>query len=211
VSLFAFCTLFALAMNFTRHRTAMAPDTLIAVFLSISLAAGACLLPALANKADAHLVEAILFGSILTVGDADLAVLLVIAGVVVALGARNFNRIALASFNPALAHVRGVRTVLLDYGFVLLVTIVTVAAVKIIGAILVEALLIVPAAAARNLSRSLRGWMGWSVGLCTVSCAIGILAPLALDLRVPSGAAIILVAAVFFGLSAAVRALRKDA
>lgn len=211
VSLFAFCTLFALAMNFTRNRTRMPPDTLIAVFISISLAAGACLLPALASKADAHLVEAILFGSILTVGDTDIAVLLAIALLCAAVGVKYFNRMVLASFNPALAQARGVRVVLLDYVFVLLVTLVTVAAVKIIGAILVEALLIIPAAAARNLSRSLRGFVGWSVGLCTLSCGVGILAPMALELRVPSGAAIILVAALAFGISAAVHALRKDA
>lgn len=211
VSLFAFCTLFALVMNFTKNRTRMAPDTLIAVFMSISLAAGACLLPALAYKADAHLVEAILFGSILTVGDADIVVLLVIALVCTGVGAKFFNRMVLASFNPVLAQVRGVRVVLMDYIFVLLVTFVTVAAVKIVGAILIEALLIIPAAAARNLSRGLGGFFGWSVGLCTVSCVVGILAPMALDLRVPSGAAIILVAAIAFGVSALVRAMRKDA
>lgn len=210
VSLFAFCTLFALAMNLTRHRTQMAPDTVIAVFISISLAAGACLLPALANQADAHLIEAILFGSILTVGDAEIGLLLGLGLVSAAVGALFFNRMVLASFNPALAQARGVRVVALDYLFVLLVTLVTVAAVKIVGAILVEALLIVPAAAARNLSRSLRGFFGWSVALCTLSCVAGIVAPLALDVRVPSGAAIILVAAVGFVLSVLWRGLRRE-
>ena len=211
VSLFAFCSLFALVMNFTRHRSQMSPDTVIAVFISLSLAAGACLLPALANKADTHLIESILFGSILTVGDTDIAVLLVIGLGCAGLGVKYFNRMVLASFNPALAQVRGVRVILLDYVFVMLVTVVTVAAVKIIGAILVEALLIIPAAAARNVSRSLRGFFGWSVVLCTVSCVVGILAPMMLDVRVPSGAAIILVAAVFFGITALWRGLRREA
>ena len=211
VSLFAFCALFALAMNFTRHRSQMSPDTVIAVFISLSLAAGACLLPALANKADAHLIESILFGSILTVGDTDIAMLLVIGLGCAGLGLKYFNRMVLASFNPALAQVRGVRVILLDYVFVMLVTVVTVAAVKIIGAILVEALLIIPAAAARNVSRSLRGFFGWSVVLCTVSCVVGILAPMMLEVRVPSGAAIILVAAVFFGVTALWRGLRREA
>ena len=211
VSLFAFCALFALAMNFTRHRSQMSPDTVIAVFISLSLAAGACLLPALANKADAHLIESILFGSILTVGDTDIAMLLVIGLGCAGLGLKYFNRMVLASFNPALAQVRGVRVILLDYVFVMLVTVVTVAAVKIIGAILVEALLIIPAAAARNVRRSLRGFVGWSVVLCTVSCVVGILAPMMLEVRVPSGAAIILVAAVFFGVTALWRGLRREA
>lgn len=201
VSMFAFCTAFALAMMWTRNRTAMPPDTLIAVFLSLSLAVGACLLPAVAARADAHLVEAILFGSILTAGDTDIAVLLAVAAVAAA-GAGRFNRAVLAGLDPALARARGVGTVALDYAFVLLVTLTTVAAVKIVGAILVEALLVMPAAAARNFARSLRGFVGWSMLIGTTSCVAGILLPLALDVRVPSGAAIVLVAAVWFGVSA---------
>jgi len=144
------------------------------------------------------------------VDDADIAVLAAVAAGGGAFVAYGFNRMALASFNPELARARGVRVVALDYAFVLLVTFVTVAAVKIIGAILVEALLIVPAAAARNVARSLGGWIRWSVLLCTVSGVVGILGPLALDLRIPSGAAIVLVAAGLFGVSALVRAVRRS-
>ncbi len=70
-----------------------------------------------------------------------------------------FNQMLLASLNPSLAHVRGVRVHLLEYVFVLLLTILTVACVKIIGAVLVEALLLIPAAASRNLNRSIRGFV----------------------------------------------------
>jgi len=210
VSLFAFCTLFALALLYTRHRTRMPADTLIAVFLSVSLAVGACLLPVVAARADAHLIEAILFGSILTVGDFDIAVLAGIGVVGALLLGRSFNAMAFASLNAELAEARGVRVVVLEYAFVLFLTAVTVAAVKIVGAILVEALLIIPAAAGRSLARSLRGWLGWSAGLCSVSCVAGILGPLVLDVRVPSGAAIVLVAAGGFGLAVAARAARRE-
>jgi hypothetical protein len=90
----------------------------------------------------------------------------------------------------------------LDYLFVVLVTLVTVASVKVIGAILVGALLVIPAAAARLVSQSLKGFFFVSVLIATVSTLLGILLPIVLDLPVPSGAAIILVAGICFALAA---------
>ena len=111
----------------------------------------------------------------------------------------------LASLNPSLAHVRGVRVHLLEYVFVLLLTVLTVACVKIVGAVLVEALLLIPAAAARNLNRSMRGFVLWSIAFSTVSCIAGIYAPMRWDLPLPSGGAIILAAAVIFVVTMIVR------
>ena len=207
-SLLGFCGLFALALNYTRQRTRLPTDTVIAVFLSISLAAGACLLLALAGKADAHLLDAVLFGSILTVNDTDIAVLLGSALIAGAVLVRWGNGLALASFQTDLAAVRRVRVVWLEYVFILLITLVTVAAVKIIGAILVEALMVIPAAAARQFCRSLRGFVGWSAFLCTASCLIGVLLPMQLDWPLPSGGAVILTSAALFFISLAVR--RKE-
>jgi zinc transport system permease protein len=87
---------------------------------------------------------------------------------------------------------------LLEYVFVLLLTILTVACVKIVGAVLVEALLLIPAAAARNLNRSIKGFVWWSIAFSTVACLAGIYAPMRWDLPLPSGGAIILAAALIF-------------
>ncbi len=115
----------------------------------------------------------------------------------------------LSSFNPNLAHVRGINVIFLDYLFILMVTIITVASVKIIGAVLVEALLVIPAASARNLSRSMRGFFFYSATFSTLSCVIGIVVPMELEIPVPSGGAIILVAAFFFAATTAIRQLRR--
>jgi zinc transport system permease protein len=85
------------------------------------------------------------------------------------------------------------------------VTILTVACVKIVGAVLVEALLLIPAAAARNLNRSIRGFVLWSVIFSTASCLIGIYAPMRWDLPIPSGGAIILTAAIIFVVTMLIR------
>ncbi|EKT4525026.1 metal ABC transporter permease [Pseudomonas putida] len=206
-SLFGYCLLFGLLLNFLRNRTGLSPDTLIGVFLSVSLALGASLLLMLAGKINVHILENVLFGSVLTVSAQDLVVLGIVATLVLTLSLPLYNRIMLASFNPQLATVRGVAVKSLDYLFVVLVTLVTVASVKVIGAILVGALLVIPAAAARLVSQSLKGFFFMSLAIATLSAVLGILLPIVFDLPVPSGAAIILVAGACFALAALARAL----
>lgn len=148
-SLFGYCLLFGVLLNYLRNRTGLSPDTLIGVFLSVSLALGASVLLVLASRINIHILENVLFGSVLTVNGQDLAVLAIVAALTLALTLPYYNRLMLASFNPQLAAVRRVPVKAMDYLFVALVTIVTVASVKVIGAILVGALLVIPAAAAR--------------------------------------------------------------
>jgi zinc transport system permease protein len=205
VSMFSFCLLFGLFLNFSRNRTKMSADTLIGVFLSISLAIGATALLWVSAKVNTHILDTVMFGSILTVNDTDMSVLLVTTALTAATTLPLYNHMLLASLNPSLAHVRGVKVHLLEYVFVLLITILTVACVKIIGAVLVEALLLIPAAASRNLNRSIRGFVLWSVVFSTASCLIGIYAPLRWDLPVPSGGAIILTGAAIFIVTMIIR------
>jgi len=209
VSMFSFCILFGLFMNFTRTRTRMASDTIIGVFLSISLAVGACLLLLVTARVNVHILDNVLFGSILTVNDRDISVLLVMVVGCAFAGLLGFNQMLLASFNPALAQVRQVRVRFLDYLFIVMITVLTVASVKIVGAILVEALLLIPAATARNVARSIRGFVFISIAVATISCVLGIVLPLELNIAIPSGGAIILVASAFFFASAVLRMYTK--
>lgn len=205
LSMFSFCILFALALNFSKNNTKMSSDTLIGVFLSISLAIGATTLLWVSAKVNTHILDTVMFGSILTVNDTDMNVLLITTLITGVVALPLYNRMVLASLNPSLAQVRGIRVKLLEYVFVLLLTILTVACVKIIGAVLVEALLLIPAAAARNLNRSIRGFVLWSMVFSTASCVLGVYAPMRWNLPVPSGGAIILTAALIFVVTMIIR------
>jgi zinc transport system permease protein len=205
VSMFSFCILFALLLNFSKNHTKMSSDTLIGVFLSVSLAIGATALLWVSARVNTHILDTVMFGSILTVNDTDINVLLITTLITVGVALPLYNHMVLASLNPSLAHVRGIRVQALEYVFVLLVTILTVACVKIIGAVLVEALLLIPAAASRNLNRSIRGFVLWSILFSTASCLIGVYVPMRWDLPVPSGGAIILTAAMFFLVTMVIR------
>lgn len=205
VSLFAFCILFGMAMNYTKNHSSMSSDTLIGVYLAISIAAGACILLYVTSKISIHVLDSVMFGSILTVGDTDIIILAIIAIICVVIAVTNYNKMLLGSFNASLANVRGVRVVFLDYVFIFMITILTVASAKIVGSVLVEALLLIPAVTARNLSRSIKSYFFISVTVASLSCFLGVLLPIELKLPLPSGGAIIIVAAMLFFLSFALR------
>ncbi|ULB12399.1 metal ABC transporter permease (plasmid) [Cereibacter azotoformans] len=207
-ALFGYCLIFGIALNYLRNRTGLSADTLIGVFLSMSLAMGAAILLVLAGRINVHILENVLFGSILTVSGRDIAVLAAVALPVGVLIMVFFNRLVGASFNPMLARARGINAATLDYLFVIMVTLVTVAGVKIIGAVLVGALLVIPAAAARILARSLAGYVTLSVAISSLATLAGILLPMQLDLPVPSGPAVILIAGAIFLICAALSGVK---
>ena len=138
------------------HRLA---DTLIGVFLSVSLALGASLLLILPGEINMHILENVLFGSVLTVSGNDMLVLAIVGSLVMALAMPLYNRWC-SRVQPATGSGAWGGGEDLDYLFVILVTLITVAAVKVIGAILVGALLVIPAAAARLLSQCQRLLLG---------------------------------------------------
>jgi len=205
VSMFSFCLLFGIVLNYTKPRTRMSADTLIGVFLSISLAVGASLVLYVSARVNTHILESVMFGSILTVSDLDMNVLLVVTIITLVVGLPLYNKMLLGSLNPSLAQVRGVNVQAIEYVFIVLVTLITVACVKIIGAVLVEALLLIPAAAARNLCRTLRSFVYTKMVLATLSCIGGIWIPMQWDIPVPSGGAIVILAASFFILTTIIR------
>ncbi|MGM0442898.1 MAG: metal ABC transporter permease [Fibrobacterota bacterium] len=209
ISLFSFAILFAIFLNFIRHRTNMSNDTLIGVFLASSLAVGSTLMLAITRDINLHTLDKYLFGNILTLTQGDLTLLFFTALATLLAGILLFNSILLSGLNPALAKVRGVPVTLINYFFVILIALVTVASVKVIGAVLVEALLVIPAAAASNLSRSLKSFAILSTIFATISAATGIILPAELELNIPSGGAIIICATILFILTFYVKLLKK--
>lgn len=207
VSLFSYCILFALIINYTKNRTKMSSDTLIGVFLSISVTLGGTLIVAISSKVNSHILETILFGSILTVNDTDIYILIFSSIILLIVLIPYFNSMLIASFNPSLATVRNIKVKWLEYVFIVTITIITVASLKIVGSILVEALLIIPAAAAKNLSKSMKGFVWYSILFSTISCILGIFLPINFNWPIPSGGAIVLVASVFFLITVLIKAL----
>ncbi|HJZ78589.1 MAG TPA: metal ABC transporter permease [Vicinamibacterales bacterium] len=205
--MFGFCLLSTLAMVYVKRRATLPPDTLIGVFHALTLGLGLCLLVALTRQFNVHQVESVLFGSLLTVTDGDLLLLLFVGLLVAILLVREYNRLLLDSLNPSLARVAGARSIYLEYFFAILLTLSIVVSLKIIGALLVEALVVVPAAAGRNVAHSTRSYLAWSIAVAFVAGAGGL--AVSTKFLVPTGGAVVLVVSAIFFMTLAARASRR--
>ena len=203
-AMLVFGVVWALLISRIKQTGAASTDTVISVFSSTSIAAGLLILSRGGGFAK---YSTLLVGDVLAVTPKDLLYLLIalIAGAL--LWAAMYNPLLLSSVNPSLARTRGIRTRVVECLFVVLVAVAVMLAIKWVGVMLINALLILPAAAGRNLARSSRSHALWSVGIAMVSGIAGLLSAYAWDTS--AGAAIVLYAAVCYFLSLAARRFVK--
>ncbi len=203
-AMLVFGVVWAILICRIKQTGAASTDTVISVFSSTSIAAGLLILSRGGGFAK---YSTLLVGDVLAVTPKDLAYLLaaLIAGV--ALWAVMYNALLLSSVNPSLAHTRGIRVKGVECVFVVLVAVAVMLAIKWVGVMLINALLILPAAAGRNLARSSRSHAAWSVGIAMVSGIAGLLSAYAWDTS--AGAAIVLYAAAAYFISLAARRFVK--
>ncbi|MBR3494953.1 MAG: metal ABC transporter permease [Clostridia bacterium] len=204
VSMLVFGIVWALLITAIRRSGAASADTVISVFSSTSVALGLLILAAGGGFAK---YSPLLIGDIITVTEQDLLWLLLALVGGVAVWVLIYNGLLLTSVNASLARSRGIRTRLWESAFVVLVAVAVMLSIRWVGVMLINALLILPAAAGRNLANTARQHALWSVGIALVCGVVGLLAAFALNTS--AGAAIVLCAAVCFALSLLVRKLRK--
>ena len=190
----------ALGIAWVRERTALSSDTTIGVFFATSVALGVLFI----SLQRTYTTDAWhwLFGSILGVGLEELWIILSVAAISVTLVLILWSRLAYATFDPELAQADGVRVGRLEYALLTLAAVMIVASVKVVGVILMAAYLVIPAAAARLLSRSLATMTLLSVLIGLLSTVSGLVASYFLD--VPSGSTIVLSQVACFVVAAVV-------
>ena len=167
-----FALLVGFGIELTREKTGLSSDTIIGIFFAFAVGLAA-MLRKLAPNRKLFTLEDVLFGDPLLVRSQEviyLAVLFVLTAVGLSL---LFNSLFLAGFNTSLALSRRVRLGLVQRLFILLLAVVVTLCVRTVGVLLVNALLVVPAATAANLSRNLRQMFWWSVGICLASSLLG--------------------------------------
>jgi zinc/manganese transport system substrate-binding protein len=149
-------------------------------------------------------VETLLFGSLLLVGTRELILAAVFSVLVLGASALLGRRWLATGFDPQTAHAIGVRSSLSDALLLALVGFGAIAAITSLGALLVSALLVVPAATTRLWTRSVRSWQFASVALVLVEGVVGIW--ISVEANVPPGAAIAVLAGGVFVVAALARA-----
>ena len=204
LSMIVFGVVWAVLICRIKQTGATSTDTVISVFSSTSIAAGLLILSRGGGFAK---YSTLLIGDVLAVTPADLGWLLLALIAGVALWVQMYNSLLLTSVNESLARSRGVKTRLTECAFVVLVAVAVMLAIKWVGVMLINALLILPAAAGRNLARNSRQHALWSVLIALGSGVAGLLSAYAWDTS--AGAAIVLYAAACYAVSLAGRSLLK--
>lgn len=193
-------------MVYVRDNTGLAHDTVIGVFFALAIGFGAMLYQVLSVRF-AFNPESFFFGNLVLIPDVDLFFLLILAVIVTPLFAWRYNQLVFASFNPTLARTRGLTITFNNYLFIIILALVVNLSIKAVGALLINAMLVVPAAAAANLSRNLRQMFWLTFAFCLGSGLLGFALRNSLQIRVgggepiafgPSGLIVVTSVAVFF-------------
>jgi zinc transport system permease protein len=194
----------AIAVDRLRARGKASGDLALALFFYGGIALGVVLL-GLAGSLNANLF-AYLFGQVLLVTPAEVITILVLGAIVVAamlvLGRALFAVVS----DEEWARVAGLPVDALNTILAVLTAVAIVAAMRVVGILLIAALMVLPVGSAQVLARSFRGTLTWSVGIGMVSVVVGLAASRIWGLA--PGGTIVLVAAAVFAIVSALAARR---
>lgn len=191
-----FGILAAILIGFITQKSQLKNDTAIGVVFSSFFALGIILISFAKSSTDLY---HILFGNVLAVRDSDILITLIVGIVVLLFVFLFYKELVVSSFDPTMAKAYGLKTTLLHYALMFLLTLVAVSALQTVGTILVIAMLITPAATAYQLTNHLPTMIVLSTVFGVLSSIIGLFFSYSYNLA--SGATIVLTAALFFILA----------
>jgi zinc transport system permease protein len=195
---------FSVLFSFVRSRSNQAADTIIGVFSSTAVALGIFI--ATLGGGSFTKYNRYLIGDILSITPPQIGMLaLVLLGVVV-FWVLFSNKLTLSSVYPQLASSRGIPVSLLQGTFTAAIAVVVTLSISWVGLLILNSLLVLPAASSRNVSKNLRQYHGFSILFAFVAGVAGLI--LSYYLGASSGAAISLVMALIFGITFTLRKVR---
>lgn len=199
-----FSVVFALLFSYVRSRSDQAADTLIGVFSSTAVALGIFI--ATLGGGSFTKYNRYLIGDILSVTPSEIGLLALVLLAVVAFWVAAGNRLILSAVHPQLAASRGIRVKLVQAIFTVVIAVVVTLSISWVGLLILNSLLVLPAAAARNVARNLRQYHLFSV-LFALLAGIGGLC-ISYYLGTSAGASISLVLALIFAVCFCARKAR---
>lgn len=189
-----FSVVFALLFTYVRRKSRLSGDTVIGVFSSTAVALG--ILIATWGGGSFTKFNSYLIGDILSVSPLEIGLLALVLILVVVLWCVASNGLYLSVLHPDLARSRGVKVGLVQALFTVVIAVVVTMALNWVGLLVINSLLVLPGAAARNFAKNLRQYHLFSV-LGALVCGIGGLM-ISYYWGASTGAAISLLLAVFF-------------
>ena len=193
----AFSVAFALLFSYVRSRSNQAADTLIGVFSSTAVALGIFI--ATLGGGSFTKYNKYLIGDVLSVTPGEIGILAIVLAAVTIFWTLFGNRLVLVSIHPQLASSRGLKVKTTQTIFTVCIAVVVTLAISWVGLLMLNSLLVLPAASARNVSKDLRQYHGFSVLFALTASLLGLV--ISYHLGASTGAAISLCLAAVFTIS----------
>ena len=200
-----FCVLIALGIGWFSRKGKIHEDTVIGILFASAMALGVVLVR-LANAYNLDLMS-YLFGSILAMKWLDVMIVGIVAILALSFITIFFKELLFLSFDEETATASGLPVKFIYYGLLIVMALTIVVAIKLVGIVLVSALLVIPGATASQLSSNYRGVLAWSLTTGVASVFAGLY--LSFHFDVASGAAIVLVLFAVFLISMALSPRRR--
>ena len=204
LAMLAFGIFLGLVITKVKSANMVSSDTVISVFSSAAMALGIVILSASGGFAK---YSSYLIGDILTVGRNDLITIAFVLVAAYGLWAVLYNQLLLLSVNRSLAASRGVRVILVENIFVMMVAVAVMVSIRWVGILMINSLLILPAAAARNITTTARSYH-WTATACgQIASMVGL--GISYSFGTSAGATMVLTAAVLFFITYFIGKARK--
>ncbi len=200
-----FAAAFALLFTYVRRHTNLASDTVIGVFSSTAVALGIFI--ATLGGGSFTKFNALLIGDILSVEPAKIGLLAVLLVVVIVLWVCAYNHLMLSAVHPALADSRGIKVFWQEALFSMAIAVVVTVSMTWVGLMVINSLLVLPAAASRNLARNLRQYHLFSVLGALAAGIAGLMTSYYCEAS--TGACITLYLAIYFAVTFCFRGKRQ--
>lgn len=195
-SMLFFALLLAIGITFLRRYSAASSDTVIGIVMSSTLALGIVIL---SRNGGFNRYSGFLIGDLLSISPKEISMLCIVALIFVIIWVINFNRIFLVSMNTSLARSRKMPVWIVQGMFAAVTALIVTISIQWIGILVINALLILPATASRNVSRSMIGYIWIATAISLVSGVSGLL--LSYYWSTATGATIVLISMAFYIVS----------
>lgn len=193
VSMIAFAIIFALGISTIIESEVSSADTIIGVFSSAGMALGIVILSASGGFSK---YTGYLTGDILSITKNEILTLAAVAVIIVLIWFLSFNKLMISSLNSDMARSKQINVRFYKNIFVILVALIVTVSIKWVGMLIINSLLVLPAAASRNLVKSMRSYHVVSVLISLVSGISGLI--ISYYMGTSAGATIVLVSASIF-------------
>ena len=195
-----FSIVFAGIITYIKHRSTASSDTIIGVFSSFAIALGLIIM---SHSGGFAKYSSYLIGDLLSISQEDIFMILVVFSVIIFLWFIIFNKILIVSINPSLAASRGIDTLTSEMLFSAALAIVVSISIQWVGLLIINSMLVLPAAAARNVSNNVRQYHLFSIFIALLSGIAGLI--MSYYWNTATGATIVLFASGLFFLTFTLR------